>query len=78
MVHRLGRPIRTLTALGTLALALSLAACGLKGALDPPPNAEPPPRTQLEGQPAAPTSDAGTTETATPPRKRIFLDWLLD
>jgi predicted small lipoprotein YifL len=76
-VHRpVARPIRTLATLGGLALALSLAACGLKGSLDPPPAAEPPPRTQLDGQSAAPLSEREAT--ATPARRRIFLDWLLD
>jgi predicted small lipoprotein YifL len=78
-VHPLvAHPIRTLGILAVLALALSLAACGLKGSLDLPPGAEPPPRTQLDGQPATPSSEAETTPTATPARKRIFLDWLLD
>jgi predicted small lipoprotein YifL len=78
-VHRLvARPVRTLVAFGVVALALSLAACGLKGSLDLPPGAEPPPRTQLDGQPATPSSEAETTTTATPARKRVFLDWLLD
>jgi predicted small lipoprotein YifL len=76
-VHRLvARPIRALATVGTLALALSLAACGLKGSLDLPPGAEPPPRTQVDGQPVAPPPEG--TPTATPARKRVFLDWLLD
>ncbi|MFL4968431.1 MAG: LPS translocon maturation chaperone LptM [Xanthobacteraceae bacterium] len=76
-MHRLvARPIRTLATLG--ALALSLAACGLKGSLDLPPAAEPPPRAQVDGQSAAPPSEGEATRTATPARKRVFLDWLLD
>ena len=78
-MHRLvARPIRTLAALGTLALAVSLAACGLKGSLDLPPAAEPPPRAQVEGQSVAPASEAEAAPAATPARKRVFLDWLLD
>jgi predicted small lipoprotein YifL len=77
LVHRLvARPTRTLAALGALALALSLAACGLKGSLDLPPAPEPPPRAQLDGQSAAPPPEGETAST--PTRKRIFLDWLLD
>ena len=76
-MHRLvARPIRALAACGVMALALSLGACGLKGSLDLPPGAEPPPRTQLDGQPGAPPPE-GTT-SATPARKRVFLDFLLD
>jgi predicted small lipoprotein YifL len=76
-VHPLiARPIRALAAFAVLALALSLAACGLKGSLDLPPAAEPPPRTQLDGQAVAPPPEG--TPTATPARKRVFLDWLLD
>jgi predicted small lipoprotein YifL len=60
------------------ALVLSLAACGLKGSLDLPPAPEPPPRAQLEGQAAMPAPEAEAARPATSPRKRIFLDWLLD
>ena len=74
------RPIRALATMAALALALTSAACGLKGSLDLPPNSEPPPRTQLDGQSATPAAapDAEATRPATTPRKRIFLDWLLD
>ena len=68
--------IRSFLMLATIgALALLLAACGLKGPLDLPPAATPP-KAQLEGQPATPPPE---DETPPPPtRKRIFLDWLLD
>ena len=57
------------------ALALWLAACGLKGQLDPPPGPTAPPQAQVQGQPAAPPQEG---ETPPPTRKRFFLDWLLD
>ena len=67
-------PLRTLVTLGVLAMASALGACGLKGSLDLPPSAAPPSQAQLEGQGAPPPA---ATETP-PPKKRIFLDWLLD
>jgi predicted small lipoprotein YifL len=57
------------------ALALSLTACGLKGPLDPPPGATPE-QTQLDGQRTTPPPEGETQPRS--PRKRIFLDWLLD
>jgi predicted small lipoprotein YifL len=68
------RPVLTFAAVS--ALALMLAACGLKGPLDPPPAATPAPGAQLEGQPGAPPPEGETPPQS--PRKRIFLDWLLD
>ena len=68
------------------ALALALAGCGLKGALDPPPGptaaaqaggaGQQAAATQagLAGQPTAP--QGGETSPAT--RKHFFLDFLLD
>jgi len=60
-------------------LAITLAACGLKGALDPPPAATPS-QAQLEGQPpgAPPPAEGEAPAQPQSPRKRIFLDWLLD
>jgi predicted small lipoprotein YifL len=69
-----------IAAVGALALALGLAGCGRKGALDPPPSAtlaQPAP-----GQPTRPDAhvDAQGHPVAPPAtQKRPFiLDWLLD
>ena len=59
------------------ALAFTLAACGLKGPLDPPPAAAPPPQAQLDGQPPPPPPPPESDVPASP-RKRFFLDFLLD
>jgi len=67
------RPFLIFALLGTA--ALTLAACGLKGSLDPPPAATP---AQLEGQPPGTPPPPGTETQPQSPRKRIFLDWLLD
>ena len=69
------RPLLTLATMGALALSLLLAACGLKGGLEPPPSAEPP-KGQIDGRSAPPPQDGETPPQ--PQRKRIFLDWLLD
>ena len=69
------RPLLTFALLGGLAFAL--AACGLKGALDPPPAATPA-QAQLEGQPPGTPPPAEGEAQPQSPRKRIFLDWLLD
>ena len=72
------RPLGMVAVVG--ALALALAGCGRKGALDPPPAAaisqpgpgqQPQPDTHFdeEGRPVAPPA----TE-----RKSFFLDWLLN
>jgi predicted small lipoprotein YifL len=58
------------------ALALPLAACGLKGSLDPPPSAATPAQTDAAVAPGAPPPAEESQPQA--PRKRIFLDWLLD
>jgi predicted small lipoprotein YifL len=68
----IARPLRKLATLGLLAIALALGACGLKGPLDPPPAAATSPQAGLETQGTPPPG------TQTPPRKRIFLDALLD
>ena len=65
-----------LATVGALALGLLLAACGLRGPLDPPP-AETPPQAQIEGQ-AQPQQARPQGDQTVPPRQRIFLDWLLD
>jgi predicted small lipoprotein YifL len=63
-----------LAALAALALALLVAGCGRKGPLDPPPSAAVPapvPGAQASGEPVV-------SPEATPRRKRVFLDWLID
>jgi predicted small lipoprotein YifL len=55
-----------------VALAFTVAACGRKGPLDPPPSASIQPQAGEEA--AAPAPAAGPT----PRRKSFFLDWLLD
>jgi len=77
LVNRVAaRQFRRLATLGVVALALLVAACGLKGPLDPPPASAPPPQAQVDGQPAAAPAEAETPVAAR--RQRIFLDWLLD
>ena len=63
-----------LAAMGALGLALTLGGCGRKGPLDAPPST-----TAAVAAPGAQTA-AGpeASPQATPRRKRIFLDWLLD
>ena len=73
MNRRLDRPFHKLATAGALALALLLAACGLRGPLDPPPAEAP--RAQVDGQPQEQPEEGEQTQ---PARKRIFLDWLLD
>jgi len=72
-VNRLVRSCLTLAAIGVA--ALSLAACGLKGSLDPPP-AQPAQQAQIDGKPVTPPE--GEPAPAPPARKRFFLDFLLD
>jgi predicted small lipoprotein YifL len=60
--------------LAAVALALLLAGCGLKGALDPPPSATP---AQVATTPGAEPPPEGETKPQAA-RKRVFLDWLLD
>jgi predicted small lipoprotein YifL len=62
---------------GALALGLLLAACGLRGPLDPPPAETPPPQAQIEGQ-ATPPQQQPRGDNTVPMRQRVFLDWLLD
>ena len=74
MIRFATRPVLIFAMVG---LALMLTACGLKGPLDLPPAATPE-QAQLDGQPAeAKPSPEGETPPQSP-RKRIFLDWLLD
>jgi predicted small lipoprotein YifL len=82
-------PIR-LAAVAMLIAAFGLAACGRKGALEPPPSAqlaEPQPAASearrspadvLVGTPGAREAPQQTTQQASAPKKHFFLDWLLD
>jgi predicted small lipoprotein YifL len=73
--------------LAALAAALVLTACGRKGPLDPPPGAAAS-AAGANGAPAAGATPEQAGEVAygpdgqplapRGPRKRIFLDWLLD
>ena len=74
MMSRFDRVPPPLAAVGALVLALLLAGCGLKGALDPPPAATPAQADVAPGNPPPPEGD----QKPQPARKRIFLDWLLD
>jgi predicted small lipoprotein YifL len=74
-VDRLARLFLTLAAIA--ALASLLTACGLRGSLDLPPDA-PPPQTQVDGQRTTTPPTPEEETQARSPRKRIFLDWLLD
>jgi predicted small lipoprotein YifL len=76
--RRLDRPPYRLATVGALALGLLLAACGLKGSLDPPPAEAPPPQTQIEGQAQPQQQPPPRGDQVVPARQRVFLDWLLD
>jgi predicted small lipoprotein YifL len=68
-----------LAATGTLALSFALAGCGRKGPLDPPPQAQVQPGDQVQQAPQGPTEDAyGNPIVPTGPKKKFFLDWLLN
>jgi hypothetical protein len=69
------RLFRRLAIAGALALALPLAACGLKGSLDPPPSEAPPPQTRLDGQPPQPPPPDNQPQ---PARRTFLLDFLID
>ena len=53
---------------GAVVLAVGLAGCGRKGALEPPPTA---------GVAAAGTTDGVTPPAPAKPNRPFFLDWLL-
>jgi len=73
--RRVVASLRILAAIGTVAAAMALTGCGLKGPLDLPPGPTPPPQAQVDAPAAVPPEP----EAPPPPtRKRIFLDWLLD
>jgi hypothetical protein len=78
-------PVRCAVAV-VLALALGLAGCGRKGALDPPPGglgepsitgAAPPPATPPPGQTGAPAGP-NNQQAAQPAKKPLPIDWLLN
>jgi predicted small lipoprotein YifL len=92
-VTRPQRALKTVfAAVGALALALPLAACGRKGALDPPPGGyaldQSSMRTPVSRQGAAPPKDHPANEPGydaqghpiapAGPKKRLPADWLLD
>jgi predicted small lipoprotein YifL len=89
--HALSRPNRSLAiaTIGALALALTLAGCGRKGALDPPPggyydgDAARAPATGRGGAPAAREQQPEYDEDGRPivskgPKRRLPVDWLID
>ena len=74
-MSRFDRPVLRVAALGALllALGLTLAACGRKGPLDPPPASLAGPQqsaieTDADGRPLAPPGE----------KKRLPIDFLLD
>jgi predicted small lipoprotein YifL len=76
--------------IGALALALPLAACGRKGALEPPPGGHMldggvvrTPTTRAEGRPPAPDAQPAYDENGRPippagQKKKFIGDWLID
>ena len=80
------RPLLRLAVTGAL-IALGLAACGRKGALDPPPSASLAGEQQTANAPANPMvspignqskSASPSEQAAKGPKKHIFLDDLLN
>lgn len=81
------RPLSRLALIGVALAALTLAGCGRKGPLDPPPGASvaepmaaapatPEPLVAVPGQPTE--SSVNRPVTPAGPNKRIFLDGLLN
>ena len=88
-VSRPNRSSVFLAAIGALALALPLAACGRKGALDPPPGGSlleagtvrtPVTRRGAEPPPEKPTEydENGRPIAPVGTRKKLPADWLID
>jgi predicted small lipoprotein YifL len=84
--HRRDQTLARFAILAALAAALVLSACGRKGPLDSPQVAAAP-VAGVDGAPAAGAAEQVGEVTYGPdgqplaprgPRKRIFLDWLLD
>jgi predicted small lipoprotein YifL len=81
-----------LAVVGTLAAAFSLAGCGRKGPLDPPPGAgvaapapsspnvgfSPVPERPARPAPVAFDAEGRPLAPAEGPKKRLPIDWLLD
>jgi predicted small lipoprotein YifL len=65
-------------ALGALLLALGLAACGVKGPLEPPPGSGAPPPAAAAAPPAQHVGPSGLPPTPAGEQKRLPMDWLLD
>ena len=65
--------------IGALVAALGLAGCGRKGGLDPPPGAAAIDQTAA-AEPGAPPElgPDGQPVPAPPPRRRTFIDFLID
>ena len=82
MPDRRGKFLAKLALIGALAGTLALAGCGRKGQLDPPPVAAVDPAVQPAAAPEQSREitygPGGEPIAPTGPRKRIFLDWLLD
>jgi predicted small lipoprotein YifL len=80
--HRRDKSLARFALVAALAAALGLAACGRKGPLDPPPVAAAP-AAEPDVAPVAAAGEVTYGPDGQPiaprgPRKRIFLDWLLD
>lgn len=76
------RSISRLAAIAALAAACALAACGVKGPLEPPPGnnlAQPAQQTAApaSGQPAGPATAQKPSAKPKPLYDSFFLDWLL-
>jgi predicted small lipoprotein YifL len=61
-----------------LALALALAGCGRKGALDPPPGGLTEAQPTAVGPDGRPVAAAPAPQPAPSGNKRLPIDWLLD
>jgi predicted small lipoprotein YifL len=74
------RRFARLAAIGALAAALGLAACGRKGPLDPPPSAIAPQLTGGQAAPVQPPAFDASGKPIAPPgeRKAFILDGLLN
>jgi len=74
------RSISRLAAIAALAAACALAACGVKGPLEPPPGnnlAQPAQQSAAPGQPAGPATAQKPSAKPKPLYDSFFLDWLL-
>ena len=78
-VPELSFDLARIATIGALVAALGLAGCGRKGGLDPPPGASAIDQTAA-AQPGAPPElgPDGQPVPAPPPRRRTFIDFLID